>query len=143
MDDDLVKRICQQWVDDGRADECFWEGWPECPTPEDSLTPGMVLDRIEELEAKLKVITEHSNVVEAANKELEAKLAMAERALSLTWRADHLRELYHQLPNDKNRIGDKRSRKSHARDAWLRAFRKAARESRTAIAELTGGNDGC
>lgn len=53
MSDDLVTRICEEWVKDGRSDECFWEGWPECPTPEDSLTPRMVLDRIEELEARL------------------------------------------------------------------------------------------
>jgi hypothetical protein len=51
--DDLVKRICEEWVKDGRSEDCFWEGWPECPTPEDSLTPRMVIDRIEELEAKL------------------------------------------------------------------------------------------
>jgi hypothetical protein len=53
MSDDLVKRICKTWIEDGRSDDCFWEGWPEDPTPEDSLTPGMVLGRIEELEAKL------------------------------------------------------------------------------------------
>jgi hypothetical protein len=53
MSDDLVKRICKTWIEDGRSDECFWEGWPENPTPDDSLTPGMVLARIEELEAKL------------------------------------------------------------------------------------------
>jgi hypothetical protein len=53
MSDDLVKRICKTWIEDGRSDDCFWEGWPEDPTPDDSLTPGMVLARIEELEAKL------------------------------------------------------------------------------------------
>jgi hypothetical protein len=53
MSDDLVKRICQDWVKAGCSDDCFWEGWPECPTPEDSLTPRMVIDRIEELETKL------------------------------------------------------------------------------------------
>ena len=53
MSDDLVKRICKTWIEDGRSDNCFWEGWPENPTPDDSLTPGMVLGRIEELEAKL------------------------------------------------------------------------------------------
>jgi hypothetical protein len=50
--DDLVKRICEEWVKDGRSEDCFWEGWPECPTPEDSLTPRMVIDRIEELESE-------------------------------------------------------------------------------------------
>jgi hypothetical protein len=49
MDD--VKRICQDWVDDGRGEDCFWEGWPECPTPQDSLTPKMVLDRLAEVAA--------------------------------------------------------------------------------------------
>ena len=53
MSDDLVKPICSAWIADDRSDDCFWEGWPECPTPEDSLTPKMVMDRIEELEAKL------------------------------------------------------------------------------------------
>lgn len=52
MSDDLVKRICQQWVDVGCIDECFWEQWPDCPSGQDRLTPGMVLDRIEQLEAE-------------------------------------------------------------------------------------------
>jgi hypothetical protein len=65
--DDLVKRICEEWVKDGRSEDCFWEGWPECPTPEDSLTPRMVIDRIEEL----------SNCVAV----LEAKLAKVVDAL--------------------------------------------------------------
>jgi len=65
----------------------------------------------------------------------EAKLA---KAVSLTVRADNLREAYHALPNDHNRIGDKRSRKGHAREAWLRAFRKAAKTSRAIIAEIEG-----
>ena len=58
---------------------------------------------------------------------LTAENAMLRGALSLVVRADTLREVYHALPNDKNRIGDKRSKKGHARDAWLRAFRKAAK----------------
>lgn len=74
MSDDLVKRICQKWIDVGCADECFWEGWPECPTPEDRLTPRMVLDRIEELKAKRL-----ANRV--AIMRLEAKLAIYEDAL--------------------------------------------------------------
>jgi hypothetical protein len=49
-----------------------------------------------------------------------------------------LREAYHALPNDHNRIGDKRSRKGHAREAWLRAFRKAAKTSRATLAEIEG-----
>jgi hypothetical protein len=68
----------------------------------------------------------------ARNADLERQLAEAREALTLTVRADNLREIYHALPNDKNRIGDKRSKKSHARDAWLRAFRKAAKAARIA-----------
>ena len=66
----------------------------------------------------------------------EAKLAKAVEAVSLTVRADNLRETYHALPNDHNRIGDKRSRKGRAREAWLRAFRKAAKTSRATLAEI-------
>jgi hypothetical protein len=70
--------------------------------------------------------------------ELEAKLAKAVEAVSLTVRADNLRETYHALPNDHNRIGDKRSRKGRAREAWLRAFRKAAKTSRATLATIEG-----
>jgi hypothetical protein len=70
--------------------------------------------------------------------ELEAKLEKAVEAVSLTVRADNLRETYHALPNDHNRIGDKRSRKGRAREAWLRAFRKAAKTSRATLAEIEG-----
>jgi hypothetical protein len=69
--DDLVKRICEEWVKDGRSEDCFWEGWPECPTPEDSLTPRMVIDRIAEL----------SNCAAV----LEAKLEKAVEAL-MAWK---------------------------------------------------------
>ena len=65
---------------------------------------------------------------------LSERVRALEEAVSLTRRADDLREVYHSLPNDRNRIGDKRSRKSHARDAWLRAFRKAAKSARAALA---------
>jgi hypothetical protein len=74
------------------------------------------------------------------NRATEAKLAKAVEAVSLTVRADNLREAYHALPNDHNRIGDKRSRKGHAREAWLRAFRKAAKTSRATLAEIEGTN---
>lgn len=63
----------------------------------------------------------------------KARIERLEAAASLTRRADDLREAYHRLPNDHNRIGDKRSKKGHARDAWLRAFRKAAAASRAAL----------
>ena len=48
MSDDLLKRICFSWIDAGRGEECFWENWPDCPTPDDALTPLMVFKRIEE-----------------------------------------------------------------------------------------------
>jgi len=38
----LVRQSLQDWIDSGRGDECFWEGWPECPT-EIELTPNMIL----------------------------------------------------------------------------------------------------
>jgi hypothetical protein len=81
-----------------------------------------------------------SATMEQINRTLaaEAKLAKAVEAVSLTVRADNLREAYHALPNDHNRIGDKRSRKGHAREAWLRAFRKAAKTSRAVLAEIEG-----
>lgn len=65
--------------------------------------------------------------------EQKARAERLEAALTLTIRADELRELYHALPNDGHRIGQKRSPKGHARDAWLRAFRKAANASRAAL----------
>ncbi len=65
MSDDLVKQICSAWIADDRSDDCFWEGWPECPTPEDSLTPKMVMDRIEELEAENQIL-KTSGIAEVA-----------------------------------------------------------------------------
>ena len=38
----LVRQSLNDWVESGRGDECFWEGWPECPTEID-LTPNMIL----------------------------------------------------------------------------------------------------
>lgn len=78
-----------------------------------------------------------AEAAEAERDALQAKLALAVEALSFTVRADNLRDFYHSLPNDKNRIGDKRSKKGHARDAWLRAFRKAAKNARATLAQLT------
>lgn len=40
-----VKEICEVWVEDGYANECFWESWPEQPDC-DNLTPRMVLDAL-------------------------------------------------------------------------------------------------
>jgi hypothetical protein len=38
----LVRQSLEEWIESGRGDECFWEGWPECPT-EIELTPNMIL----------------------------------------------------------------------------------------------------
>jgi hypothetical protein len=79
MSDDLVKRICKTWIENGGSDDCFWEGWPENPTPDDSLTPGMVLARIEELEATLTdIISEYDK---------------PDNGRSLRWEIDAAREL--------------------------------------------------
>lgn len=49
MSDDLIKLVCQSWVDAGLGDETFWEYWPDCPT-DDTLSAKQVLDCIEQLE---------------------------------------------------------------------------------------------
>lgn len=40
--EELIK-LCEKWIADGYGDECFWEGWPECPTPDTPLTPNQLL----------------------------------------------------------------------------------------------------
>ena len=50
--------------------------------------------------------------------------------------ATDLREIYHRLPNDKNRIGDPKSPKAKARDAWLKAFRRASSATSLALAAI-------
>ena len=50
--------------------------------------------------------------------------------------ASELREIYHRLPNDKNRIGDPKSPKAKAKDAWLKAFRRASSATSLAIAAI-------
>ena len=50
--------------------------------------------------------------------------------------AAELREIYHRIPNDKNRIGDPKSPKAKARDAWLKAFRRASSATSLAIAAI-------
>ncbi|WP_288951081.1 hypothetical protein, partial [uncultured Paracoccus sp.] len=97
-------------------------------------------DTVAELEAEIERLTKAHDTVCGALAEVISRAEKAEaenqrlrEALSLTKRADDLREVYHRLPNERNRIGDKRSRKSHARDAWLRAFRKAAKAARAAL----------
>ncbi|MCA0204338.1 MAG: hypothetical protein LCH92_08350 [Proteobacteria bacterium] len=82
-----------------------------------------------ECDAKAQVIAGLARERDEANADAE-RLA---DAVSLTVRTDKLREAYHALPNEHSRIGSKRSKKSHARDAWLRAFRKAAKASTEAL----------
>lgn len=60
MSDDLIKRVCQSWVDAGLGDETFWENWPNCPT-DDTLSAKQVLDRIEQLERDLAKALVFSN----------------------------------------------------------------------------------
>jgi hypothetical protein len=38
-----IRLVALAWAEDGRADDCFWEGWTECPTPLDDLTPRHIL----------------------------------------------------------------------------------------------------
>jgi hypothetical protein len=94
MSDDLIKRVCQSWVDAGWGDDPFWEHWPECPT-DDTLSAKQVLDRIEELERErdealaaqpytyigkdMKPIL--ARVLEDAKDAAEVKLAKAVEAL--------------------------------------------------------------
>lgn len=82
MSDNLVKKICIAWIEDGLAEDCFWEGWPECPTPEEILTPRMVLDRIEELEKALQETCQREAATiaryDARIEELEGALARTE-----------------------------------------------------------------
>ena len=53
--------------------------------------------------------------------------------------AAEMREAYHRLPNDRNRIGDPKSKKSKARDAWLKAFRRAALSAEIALRAIKEG----
>ena len=53
-----IKQICEKWIENGCAGECFWEGWPDCPTPEDSLTPEMVLAHISAQDAIINELVE-------------------------------------------------------------------------------------
>ena len=60
-----VKQICEAWVKDGLEEECFWEGWPDCPTPDDTLTPGMVLRAITDLEESVHNLQVMMNIFES------------------------------------------------------------------------------
>jgi len=92
MSDDLIKRVCQSWVDAGLGDETFWENWPNCPT-DDTLTANQVLARIEELERENARLVSEVNIAKygepnfawsihnAVMADLQAKLAKAVEAL--------------------------------------------------------------
>lgn len=66
--------------------------------------------------------------------------AMVEAARK-TILAAEMREAYHHLPNDRNRIGDPKSRKSKARDSWLKAFRRAALSAEIALRAIKEGEE--
>lgn len=112
-------------------------------TDDAAATLRAISDRLAEVEAERdRQYDENVNRIaqqaaaEARAEAAEAELAVARAALTYTVRADNLREAYHALPNERAPIGGKRSRKGHARDAWLRAFRKAAKNARKALASL-------
>ena len=71
----------------------------------------------------------------SAAMELPEVRALVEAARK-TLVAAELREIYHRLPNDKNRIGDPKSPKAKARDAWLKAFRRASSATSLALAAI-------
>ena len=71
----------------------------------------------------------------SAAMELPEVKALVEAARK-TLVAAELREIYHRIPNDKNRIGDPKSPKAKARDAWLKAFRRASSATSLAIAAI-------
>jgi hypothetical protein len=73
--------------------------------------------------------TEHARIVA----EKDARIAELEAALGKSVAAANLRDTYNQLPPDRNRIGDKKSPRSRARDIWLRALRKAEVSARAAL----------
>ena len=93
----------------------------------------LAADRIEALVKDLDKAEDRERVADHMAAKYLARAEQMEAALTLTIRADDLRDVYHAMPNDNHRIGQKRSPKAHARDAWLRAFRKAAIACRTAL----------
>ncbi len=82
---------------------------------------GIQVSRAEPTPAQIMADPRVQSLVEAARKMLVAT---------------DLREIYHRLPNDKNRIGDPKSPKAKARDAWLKAFRRASSATSLALAAI-------
>jgi hypothetical protein len=68
----------------------------------------------------------------------EAREAVLRDALCKVVAAGNLRGHYHALPNDRVRIGGKRSAKGKARDVWLKAFRRAEKAARAALQQAAG-----
>ena len=64
-------------------------------------------------------------------------VALVKAAMKVMYAAE-LREYYHRLPNDKNRIGDQKSTKSKARDAWIKSFRRACSATDAALRAIGG-----
>ena len=62
-------------------------------------------------------------------------------ALEKVVAADNARNHYHKLPNERLPIGSRKSTKSRAKTAWLKAFRRSADASHAALAALKGGQD--
>lgn len=77
MSNDLVKRICQEWISDNRGDERFWEWWPGCPTEDDSLSAKKVFDCIEEAEKAIANMQREYDKRGERIRELEDELAGA------------------------------------------------------------------
>lgn len=44
---DQIVFLCENWIASGYGDVCFWEPWPECPTPLLNLTPNGLLTLID------------------------------------------------------------------------------------------------
>lgn len=83
-----VTRIIQMWIDDGRGDDCFWEGWPECPTPEDELTPNMIRALLDAKEAaEREVITKANELASSLISDMQAARDEARAAAAAAWEA--------------------------------------------------------
>ena len=86
--------------------------------------------KIAPLQAEIKRRTTLSAAMQLP--EVQALVEAARKMLVVA----ELREIYHRLPNDKNRIGDPKSPKAKARDAWLKAFRRASSATSLALAAI-------
>lgn len=88
-------------------------------------------DEDEHTPASVEYILASNHDAEVAEK--DAEIARLREALSKSVAAANLRDTYNKLPPDRNRIGDKKSPKSHARDIWMRALRRAEVSARAAL----------